>query len=703
MTQKSPKDFESMPRRCTAFRALICAALPFCLACKAHTTSIGDYNPPLIEGHAVTADEITLQSITTFGKVPVFSALTGYASDEPSAAQAAQVPLYAPYDSTDPAWWDNLVAEQAQARVRRISFPTRGVASLDAADLSGPGDMNPRRLSLWVDAVTRADAGRLFEAGCYVDMPFMQLVASALHSSKDDVPLDLSAQADWNDVFWLRAIKPWYDTVPSSFWYSLNDDTPGGRGPIVIELGRLDPARFTNAAGNASKLLSFIADQFRKAYGEDAVFVLDHSFFVQDPSVSKLAAVIGDRPQFSPPSTASAQQSYQGRNFGSAVAGFIDPSYDDPASASYHSSAAIIPRTTTAPDGSTTITLEDGLRASASPPSITLLQSFTDYDESAGFYRSLAWDFPSEYLNLVRRYGDLRTVTLRLEAEGADRFRDTTQGNSGGAFLRSGDLDVRALTGSGWAVTDTAPGESLTFENVDFSEGNYEFIIRYTSTDGASATPAPAKRVQIGVDDTRLLPAAVPGTEDANSFAAYYVGSATLTHGPHTLTLTFLDGKLDLDWLFVKKTDSLATFQTKGGTFVSAIGGGNGVLQGRIAKASIYENFSLNDLNGGTLQNGDHVSLQAYDGYYLTADPASGTLGATARAPDAGTTFTLVQVGAPDGGAPITNGEDVALLAADGTHYVTVGSDTTEQLDVTGTSIGVAQTFTLGLAPQSPQ
>ena len=472
----------------------------------------------------------------------------------------------------------------------------------------------------------------------------------------------------------------------------------------MIELGPIDATRFANAAGNASKLLSFIADQFSTAYGEDAGFVLDHSWFSLDPSVGKLASVVGERPSFAPPDMASAAQSYLNKSFGTAVPGYIDPSYDDPTSASYHSPSAIIPRSVTAADGTSSITLESGLEAAASSSTITLLQSFTDYDDSAGFYRSLAWDYPNEYLNLVRSYSDLRTVTLRLEAEGADHFKDTTQGNSGGAFLRSGDLDVRTLaSGSGWAVTDTAPGEWLSFENVNFSEGNYEFIIQYATTDGASATPSPEKRVQITVDDTKLLPASVPGTSDANSFAAYYVGSTTLTHGPHTLTLTFLDGQLDLDWLFIKKTDSLATFQTSAGTFVSAFGGGNDVVQGDIPKDSIYENFSLNDLNGGALESGDHVSLQADDGYYLSADPTSGALAATSRAPDAGTTFTILSLGADAGQTDIADGAQVALLAADGAHYLTVGTAMTAQLDITGTSIGAAQTFTLGLSPQSPQ
>ncbi|HEY4104571.1 MAG TPA: DUF5010 domain-containing protein, partial [Polyangiaceae bacterium] len=593
------------------------------------------------------------------------------------------------------------VAEQSQARTRRLLFPTRGVDSLDPADMSGPGDMNPRRLSAWVDAVMRADSANLFEAGCYVDTPFMAELGAAFHGAVDSTAFDLSNQADWNDVFWLRAIKPWFDTVPSSFWWTQSDNTPGGRGPAVIQFAALDSTRFQNIAGNTSQLLSFIAQQFQAAYGSTPVFVLDQSWFSLDPSVMSLMNVIGACPSFSPPATPNAFMPYLNRSFGTAVPGFTDPSYDDPSNPNYHSTSLLIARETMTADGSSTNTLESGLVAAANTSSTTLLQSFTDYDDSSGFYRSPAWDFPNQYLNLTRRYSDLRTVTLRLEAEACDSFIDTTSGNAGGAFRRWGDLDIRPLaSGSGWAVTDTAASEWLEFRDIDFSAGNYEFIANYSTTDGGTASSAPQKRMQITIDGAKLLPALVPGTADANSFNAMYLGQATLTHGPHTLRLTFLDDNVDLDWLFLKKLDPLLTLQTSSGTFVSALLGGNDVLEGNILKDSIYEHFSIDDLNGGTLENSDSVALQAYDGYYLTADPASGMVSASARAPGSGTTFTIVIVDSADAGNQLASGQSIALLAADGAHYLTVGADPNEQLDVSGSSIGPAQTFAVGLSSQ---
>ena len=49
-------------------------------------------------------------------------------------------------------------------------------------------------------------------------------------------------------------------------------------------------------------------------------------------------------------------------------------------------------------------------------------EGWNDQSESMGFYRSkdADWSFLNQYINIMRQYTDLRTVTLRLEAEGAD-------------------------------------------------------------------------------------------------------------------------------------------------------------------------------------------------------------------------------------------------------------------------------------------
>jgi hypothetical protein len=61
--------------------------------------------------------------------------------------------------------------------------------------------MNPRRLSMWVSAIERANATELFKAMCFVDPPSLQVVSNHLHGSAAGTPMDLSVASDWDDVF----------------------------------------------------------------------------------------------------------------------------------------------------------------------------------------------------------------------------------------------------------------------------------------------------------------------------------------------------------------------------------------------------------------------------------------------------------------------------------------------------------------------
>ncbi len=56
----------------------------------------------------------------------------------------------------------------------------------------------------------------------------------------------------------------------------------------------------------------------------------------------------------------------------------------------------------------------------------------------------------------------------------------------------------------------------------------------------------------------------------------------------------------------------------------SAEGGGGGAVSGNRAAVSTWERFTLNDLNGGELQEGDVVTLQASNGQYLCAENGGG-------------------------------------------------------------------------------
>ena len=632
-------------------------------------------------GQSVSAADVTLQPVVSSG-VPIFAAYTSYdIADATAATGKHDPPIYKPYESTTPSWWDNLVAEQTQARVPVILFPSHGVFSLDPKDMTGPDPMNPRQLASWVAAVNRAGASSLFRTACFIDPLSMQDVSNIIHGYPSGAIMDLSVQADWSDVFWLRGIKPLFDTIPKSYWL-VNEGRP------VIEMGALLITSFKNTSGNLSKLLTTVADQFHAGYGSYPAFVLDPSWFTAEATLSANPYVLGQNGLLKEDSGGRAFSTTAGLTFGTVLAGFADPGYYEASGPRFHDASLLIPRKIKDSDGSQVLTLATGLAAAVQNQSyLTVLQDFTGVKYWDGFYRSSGadWETPNEYLNLVRRYSDPQTVTLKLEAEGCDKFNDTTPGNSGTAFRRSGDLDVRALSANaGWVVTNTAAGEWVEFDKVDFSAGSYKFIAKH-STSGAGAGD---KRIQLLIDGTPLKPIIAPESAGADTFLNTLLGEHFMAHGTHNIRVQFLDGLLDLDWLFVRKSDPVLSLKASNGLFVSALNGGGATLSADAALAADNEHITFDDLNGGSLTDGDQVYLQANNGLYLSVSASSSALTADQRRPSNTELFTVQSL---SGGA-LAAGSSFALLTSD--HYVTVGA--TGQLDGSGTSVGASQTFVVG-------
>lgn len=84
----------------------------------------------------------------------------------------------------------------------------------------------------------------------------------------------------------------------------------------------------------------------------------------------------------------------------------------------------------------------------------------------------------------------------------------------------------------------------------------------------------------------------------------------------------------------------------------------------RWIRGGFWEVFTLKDWNGGELESGDPVTLQAHDGLYLTVEPGPGGR-VYARSSDAGNpeTFTIRKIG---GAGPIMPGDSITLEARSG-------------------------------------
>lgn len=647
---------------------------------------------------SVPAADITLAPVV-MDNLPVFGYISAYSVQESTvqgSAPAGQPPLYYPYNSwstvggnvaetsTNDAWWDNLVAEQLQARLPVIMPTAGGTWTTNSSDLNGPS-MNPRLLKYWWNAVNRAGATNLFQTACFAEA-FAQPIYQHYYNLPSGTLCDFANTDSWNQVWWQRIIKPWFDTVPSNTWYYIN-------GGVPIEFWGLNiPSLYTNYQGNVSKMFSFLATNLQATFGISPRFILG-SISAADTNLINNPFMVGDNEWFGPPATPYSMTPYKGYTWGGVVAGYIDPGYFTPSSSNYGNTNRILVRTgigSAGVSGTNGDTLMDGMDAAVNSGALfSVIEGYTDVSESCGPFRSLStnWDYPNQYLDILRSYLDLRTTTLRLEAEGCDEYANAA-GNPGGVFRRTGTLGIRALPGSGWAVTGTAAGEWIQFTNLQFSAGNYKFPVRYSA--------AASHTLRFYLDGAALPDVVVPSTGGTNVFDTAYLGTNAMAHGWHTLRLFFVDGGVDVDWLFVKKFDPTVTFQSAlNGFYLAAQFGGNNSLVCNWSSPDNWERFTVDDLAGnGALFGGDTVNVQSYDGLYLTAAHGGGSaLAAGQRRPAGSESFSLVKLA---GSGPLTNGDPVAIQTSGG-KYVTVKSD--GSVDASGTSIGTAQTFTIQTTP----
>jgi aqualysin 1 len=111
------------------------------------------------------------------------------------------------------------------------------------------------------------------------------------------------------------------------------------------------------------------------------------------------------------------------------------------------------------------------------------------------------------------------------------------------------------------------------------------------------------------------------------------------------------------------RVSSLRT-TTTGIHYASAVNGGGGTMRADRTAVGTWETFNLVDLNGGALEDGDLVNLQAYSGYFVVAEGSGGgDLRANRTAAGAWETFTIIRT---SGSGTISSGDTIALQAPSG-------------------------------------
>ena len=486
--------------------------------------------------NSLVAGQEETKLVPPSGRGCLFIPLTGYTASEKHAVNGHQVPLYKPFDVNDD-WWDNIVAEQLQARVPVTMAFTRGADKPgDRSVLTGVGNMNPYRLQGLVDALKRANVTpEILQVGCFSDSAPYGVYQKRLYRDVYEAAgnrFDWAHQASWDSVLWKTIVEPFFDTIPKSYWFRVGDD----QRPLIRIWG-LNGAANANHEGNLSRAMTYIADQFEEKFGERLIFTFSLGERKRDSTLEGHPDLYGWGSWFDlNREEAFVFTAYQGTILGGGCPGYHGPS-DPP---------RILPRR----DGKTLRWgLEEAARLNASH---VIIEGWKNSHEGVALFRSedKEWPRPNTYINVLRRFTDPETPTIRLEAEGCDSFFDRTKGNSGGRFRRTGDLDVYDMPDrNGWFVGDIERGETIAHEKVYFSEGSYRIYLRYSAAGGGKVI---ARLAGKSLPEYNL-----PETPSVDEFAIIAIGEIGVARsGEHNLKLKFQTGNMQIDWIFVRKLNS---------------------------------------------------------------------------------------------------------------------------------------------------
>ena len=136
------------------------------------------------------------------------------------------------------------------------------------------------------------------------------------------------------------------------------------------------------------------------------------------------------------------------------------------------------------------------------------------------------------------------------------------------------------------------------------------------------------------------------------------------------------------------------TFRTGTNHYLSARYGGGSDVNAQATSAITHEKFTLVDLNGGTLNHGDLVTLQAANGLWVAAENGGNSaVNADRTYPHEWETFTIHKT---SGTGQIVSGNTVALRTYYG-YYVSAVNGGGSTVNTNVTAIGTWEAFTLGL------
>lgn len=422
-------------------------------------------------------------------------------------------------------WWENMVEEIDYSGLDYVALLSRGTQPNRPKDL-GSGD--PKHIRTLVRYMQERESK--FKLCIFDDPP-----ASWRQSRNYDLyDKDLSkyelfdcANPDNYKYIWDYNLKLAIEYIPEEMRYKIDNR-------MVIFFWQVSNSWMTNIDGNLSKILNHIKQECQKTFGFVPYIIVQKAWMERDKSLTA-ASVDAVHNWFS----AKGGNSFSLHTHNNIKTGVLVPSFVKP---SEPENGILYPAMGTNDQGAR---LKHGLTNTVNAGArTTLIEGFPNAAEGAAVWRSgdkLYYDYPNQRINIVRSYTqNPYPDTLKVEAEACDFHYDLTTGNSGGAFLHEGNLDVLKCADKwgGWYVTNTQADEWMEWRELPLLK-NTKFVLRYRSSAGAT--------VKFTVNNIDMQTITLPST--ASVWTSIDAGTyAAANNSAQTVKFTVVSGRPDINY-----------------------------------------------------------------------------------------------------------------------------------------------------------
>jgi len=461
---------------------------------------------------------VPLSNTTRPTYAPIWSPLyelSGNSLFSSSQSQYVETSLYEPYNDFTRGWWDNIVEEFTYAGMSNTMVLTR-------AGVTENRQWDTLKTNL-IPAIKRA--------GVYGNIKFGQFEdcgawAGCYKSITGNSTIDWSDTTTMIKIFWDYCVKRFHDFMPADLWFRYN-----GR-PVWMGWG----SGGINYSGNVSKVLRVVKARFKAQYNEDLFMIIDQAWKKNDPTITGAEADAYD--SWFCCGNAGTFTAWNNYTIGVCVPGFQD----------YNSDGTLLAYGADF-DRDHGNKLRQYFDSSITrKANIVIEEGYVDMREGAGIYRSPKWDYPSQYLEIVREFVDQTTTSRRFQAEACDSFYNKTSTNTS-VIYSSRKLDVGTLPAPnyGWYVGGTDVGDWLLWKAPLFASGTYDVYIRYASSTAGNLT-----LLMGGKTDNISLPST------SGAFQGKKIISSRSLSGNNDIKLSFQTAGMQVDFLHFDRIDNVS-------------------------------------------------------------------------------------------------------------------------------------------------